>query len=412
MEGNARRNILTALIFVAIMLNYVDRQILALLKPTLQAEFHWSDRDFGHLGSAFQFAAAIAFLGVGWFLDRIGLRRGFAISVGGWSLAAMAHAAVSGVGGFVAVRAVLGVFEAAGTPAAVKSAATYFPPDRRSTIIGIGNTAPNIGAVVAPLTIPVIALAIGWRHTFLIAGALGLVWVVAWLLLRHPAEAAQSHVPADARPPLTRLLRDRRQWALIAAKALSDQVWWFLLFFLPDFFHRQFGLSQGQLGLPVALVYTLAGLGALSGGWLPSRLLARGHSLNAARKRSMLLYALVIVPVPLVLLAGNPWSAALVLGIALFAHQGFSTNVFGFATDVFPARIIGTAIGIAAFAGNFAGIGMLEFAGWSLSAGHGYAPMLAVASVAYLLALGAVQLLVPRIEPGEGVGGPVAFTAH
>ena len=399
MENNARRNILTALIFVAIMLNYVDRQILALLKPTLQAEFHWTDRQFGHLGSAFQFAAAISFLGVGWFLDRIGLKRGFAVSVGGWSLAAMAHAAVSGVGGFVAVRAVLGVFEAAGTPAAVKSAATYFSARQRSTVIGIGNTASNIGALIAPLTIPALALAIGWRRTFLVAGGLGLLWVIAWLVMRLPSEAApQPRAPADARPAIGRMLGERRQWALILAKSLSDQVWFFLLFFLPDFFHRQFHLPQGKLGYPVALVYLLAGMGALSGGWLPSRLLARGASLNAARKRSLLVYALLIVPVPLVLLAGNPWTAALILGIALFAHQGFSTNVFGLATDLFPAAIIGTAIGIAAFAGNFTGIGMLELAGWSLARGHGYAPMFVIASVAYLLALGAIQLLVPRIE--------------
>jgi len=397
---SARRTALIALIFVAIMLNYVDRQMIALLKPTLQTEFGWTDADYADMASAFQFAAAIAFLGVGWFLDRIGLRRGFAIGVAGWSVAAMGHAVATTVGSFIGVRAVLGVFEAAGTPAAVKSSATYLPPRQRSQIIGLGNMAPNIGAVIALLAIPVLAVAIGWRSSFLIAGGLGLVWVALWLAMRMPPELA-AHAPEGTRPPFAALLRDRREWALIVAKALTDRVWWFLLFFLPDFFHRVFQMSQATLGGPVALVYVLAGLGALSGGWLPSRLLSRGYSLNAARKRSMLLYAGLILPVPLVLFATSPWSAALILGLGLFAHQGFSTNMFGFATDVFPARSIGTAIGIAAFAGNMSGIAIIKFAGWSLGHGHGYAPMLAICAVAYLLALGAIQLLVPRIEGGS-----------
>lgn len=379
------------------MLNYVDRQMIALLKPTLQAEFRWTDRDYGHMASAFQFAAAIAFLGVGWALDRLGLKRGFALGVGGWSLAAMGHAAATTVGGFIAVRAALGVFEAAGTPAAVKSAALYFGPQNRSKIIGLGNMAPNIGAVLAPLVIPGLAVALGWRQTFLVAGGLGLLWVAVWLAVRMPPEVAPPSALADT-PPVTALLSDPRQWALISAKVLTDPVWWFLLFFLPDFFHRVFHLGQADLGRPVALVYALAGLGALSGGWLPARLLARGLGRNAARKRAMLLYASLIVPVPAVLWAASPWTAALVLGIALFAHQGFSTNVFAFAADMFPARVIGGAVGVAAFAGNMAGIAIIEFASWSLSAGHGYAPMLAFASVAYLLALLMVERLVPKLD--------------
>lgn len=390
-----RRRALTALIFAAIMLNYVDRQMLALLKPTLQAEFHWTDRDYAHLASAFQFAAAFAFLGVGAFLDRVGLRRGFATSVAGWSIAAMAHAVAFTVTGFVGVRIALGMFEAAGTPAAVKSAATYYGPRDRSKLLGLGNMAPNIGAIAAPLAIPPLALWLGWRQAFLVAGGLGLAWVIAWLALRPPPE--QPHA-ATARPSIATLLGERRQWALIAAKALTDQIWFFMLSFLPDFFHRAFGLPQGKLGLPVALVYAMAALGALSGGYLPARLLAAGLSANAARKRSLLVYACLIVPVPLVLWMHDPWKAAALLGLALFAHQGFSTNVFGLATDLFPARIIGTAIGLAAFAGNMSGAAMLEFAGWSLARGHGYAPMFAIAAASYLLGLAAIEALVPRIE--------------
>jgi ACS family hexuronate transporter-like MFS transporter len=393
--------VIVVLVFVAIMLNYVDRQILALLKPTLQAEFGWSDRHYSHMGSAFQFSAALAFLGTGWFIDKVGLRRGFALGVGAWSLAAIGHVFATTVAGFVSARAALGAFEAVGTPAAVKTAATYFDKRERSMVLGIGNMAPNFGAVLTPLLIPFLAVAMGWKATFVIAGGLGLLWVFAWLAVRMPAPQGESVAPAQKPVPWASMLRDRRQWAVIGAKALSDQVWWFLLLFMPDLFHRLFGLSQGTLGLPVALVYTLAALGALTGGFLPSLLIRRGVSLNRARKGSMLIYALIITTVPLILVMNNPWAAAVTLGVALFAHQGFSTNVFAFTADIFPARIVGTAIGIGAFAGNLSGMGMIEFAGWSLDRGHGYAPMIYACAVSYLLALLVLHLLVPRIEQAE-----------
>jgi MFS transporter, ACS family, hexuronate transporter len=413
MNGNidARRWAIVALAFVAIMLNYFDRQIIALLKPTLETQFGWDDRDYSHMASAFQFSAALAFLGTGWFIDRVGLRRGFALGVGIWSLAGMAHALVSSVAGFVGARAVLGAAESIGTPAQVKTAAAYFPPEKRSMMLGIGNMASNFGAVIAPLSIPPLAVWLGWRATFLIAGGAGLLWVVAWLAIRPPEEveaAAQEAAPV----PWLSMIRDRRQWALIAAKCFSDNVWWFLLFFAPDLFHRRFGLGQGELGLPVAFIYLMAALGSLSGGWLPSRLLSRGVGIDRARKGSLLLYALLILVAPLVILAGNAWTGALILGCALFAHQGYSTNVFSMATDLFPARTIGTAIGIAAFAGNLAGMAMIEAAGWSLDSGHGYPPLLFVCGGSYLAGLLLVQLLVPRIELAEpGAARPVV-SAH
>lgn len=400
-----RQWLIVGLAFIAIMLNYVDRQIIALLKPTLQLEFGWSDRDYSHMASAFQFSAALAYLGTGWFIDRVGLRRGFAVGVAAWSLAGMAHAFVASVGGFVAARAALGVAESIGTPAHVKTAATYFPPERRSLMLGIGGMAANFGAIIAPLSIPGLALWLGWRAAFLIAGGAGLVWVVAWLAVTPRTRDTIGTVP-DApatHVPWSSLLRDRRQWAVIAAKALSDQCWWFLLFFTPDLFHRVYGLSQADLGVPIALVYTLAALGSLSGGILPTWLLSRGVVMDRARKGSMLLYALLILPLPLVMGVSNPWFAALMLGFALFAHQGFSTNVFGMTADIFPARVIGTAIGIGAFAGNLAGMAMIEAAGFSLDRGYGYTPLLVVCGCSYLFALLLIQLLVPRLtlaEPG------------
>ncbi len=395
-----RRWIVVSLAFAAIMLNYVDRQIIAILKPMLQAQFLWTNREYSHMASAFQLAAALAFLGTGWFIDRIGLRKGFAIGVGLWSLADMAHAIATTVSGFVAVRIALGIAEAVGTPAQVKTAAAYFPPAQRSMMLGIGNMASNFGAVVAPLAIPPLALRLGWRSAFLITGGLGLLWVVAWIAVPMPP-AIEPATAGDSSVPWSGLLRDRRQWALIVAKTFSDEVWWFLLFFAPDLFHRRFGLSLGTLGLPVAFIYMMAALGSLAGGWLPSALLLRGVSYNRARKGSMLLYALLILPVPLLLFTHTAWAGAAFLGLALFAHQGFSTGVFGMAADLFPSRMVGTAVGTAAFAGNLAGMAMIEAAGWSLDNGRGYAPLLIVCGVCDLIGLGGVERLVPRLTVAE-----------
>ncbi|HMN53332.1 MAG TPA: MFS transporter [Sphingopyxis sp.] len=413
--ADKRRWLLVGLVFVAIVLNYVDRQILALLKPTLQAEFDWTDRNYSHMASAFQFAAALAFLGTGWFIDKVGLRRGFAIGVGVWSLAGMAHAFVTTVAGFVTSRAVLGAAESIGTPAAVKTAATYFNAKERSVVLGLGGIAPNVGAILTPLLIPLMALMWGWQSTFLIAGGLGLVWVVVWLMVRIPEQPPEYPAAADAAAAQIAwgsLLRDRRQWAVILGKALTDQVWWFLLFFMPDLFHRVFGLSQGTLGLPVAFVYFMAALGGITGGFLPSLLMTRGWSVNAARKTSMLIYAVLILPVPLLVHADSAWVAAAILGLGLFAHQGFSTNLFGLTTDVFPAKIVGSAIGIGAFAGNLSGMAMIEFAGWSLDTGRGYMPMMLICAFTYLAALAAIHLILPRIVAVDEEDGEAPVLAH
>ncbi len=282
----------------------------------------------------------------------------------------------------------------------MKTAATYFPAQQRSLLLGIGNMAANFGAVAAPLAIPPLAQSLGWRAAFLLTGGLGLLWVVLWLGVRPPPENAEAALEGTPVPWAT-MLRDRGQWALIAAKTFSDEVWWFLLFFAPDLFHRRFGLTQGTLGQPVAFIYAMAAIGSFSGGLLPSRLMARGVPYNRARKGSMLLYALLILPVPLLLLTHSAWPAAAFLGLALFAHQGFSTNVFGMAADMFPPQRVGTATGIAAFAGNLSGMAMIEGAGWSLDMGFGYAPLLLLCAGSYLVALLLVQLLVPRLALAE-----------
>ena len=411
MRGGSARWIIVAMVFVAVMLNYVDRQILALLKPTLEAQFRWSDQDYANMGTAFQVATAFAFLGTGWFLDRVGLRIGFALGVLVWSLAGMAHAFATTVPAFFAARILLGIAESVGTPAAVKSAATYFNHKDRQIALGIGNTAPNIGAIVTPLFIPALALAFGWQAAFLVAGGLGLIWVVVWFAIRVQPVALDAVAPAPV--PWLKVLWTRGTLAIAIAKVLSDQVWFFMLLWLPDLFHRLFGMEQGKLGLPVALVYLLAAFGALTGGFLPSRLMAAGWSVDRARKLTMLGYALLVLPVVFVQSVSSPWSAALLLGLVLFAHQGFSTNVFGVVTDITPARSVGSRIGIAAFCGNLCSIGMIQFQAYALAQGWGYAPALAICAGSYLAALLAIHLLIPRIVPiDEQTRGDGLVAAH
>jgi len=393
---NKKRYLLIGLIFFATALNYVDRQVLALLKPTLEAEFSWTDQEFAHLGSIFQLSAALSLFGVGWFVDRFGVRFAYGLAVAVWSLAGMAHALAASVQQFVIARAVLAAAESVNTPAAMKAAAVYLPLQARSMGIGVINTAPNIGAILTPLLIPPFALAFGWQAAFVVTGALGFVWLLFWWMgTRDLQPASKEQTPDGVKVDWRAVLADRRSWTIIGAKGFTDLVWWFVLFWMPDFFNRQFGMDQASLGWPIAVIFTLAALGALTSGGLFPILLTRGLSLNAARKTSMLFYALVVLVMPLAMLVDSPWTAAILIGLGLFAHQGFSTNLFGMATDIVPTKRIATVIALGAIAGNLTGTGMIEFTGWSLDSGLGYAPMFIICSGAYLSALAFIHLMQP-----------------
>ncbi len=390
-----------ALVFAAAMINYIDRQAIALLKPELEKEFGWSDLDYAHIVSGFQLATVSSILLVGWFVDRVGLRVGYAIGVGAWSLAGMAHALVTTVGGFIGVRVALGVAEAVNTPAAVKTVATWFRGDDRSLALGIMNTAPNIGAVATPLMVPILAVTLGWKMAFVITGALGFVWLAFWLLMPRPprSEAVDVEVdPIGGKGALRLILADRRAWAIAAAKLLTDFVWAFLLFWGPDLFNMRYGLDTVELALPVAAIFLMAAAGSLFGGWLSGSLLRAGRSFDVARKTPMLVSAIAALPVPLLMLAPNVWVGVLLLGLTLAAHQCFSTNVFGLATDLFPPRTVGLVIGFGATFGSLSGLAMLELTGFVLDRTGSYLPMLILCAGAYSAALGAVSLLVPNID--------------
>ncbi len=396
--GLARsRNLLVALLFFGTIINYVDRQVLSLLKPTISAEYGWGDAEFAHFASASQLAAAAALLFVGWLIDRFGVRVAYGAAVAIWSLAGMAHAFASTVTGFVAARVVLVAAEAVNTPAAVKGAAQYLPLARRTMAMGIVNTAPNLGNIIAPLTVVPFAIIFGWRAAFLVTGALGFVWLAFWIAGTRRLTPLPRAVADKSTVGYRAALSDRKTWAIAGAKAITDMFWWFFTFWLPDLFNKVFGLSQSELIGPTALAFSLAALGALTAGKVFAVLLGRGRSVNGARKTGMLLYALIVLPIPLALMADNAWIAAAIIGMALFAHQGFSTNIFGFAADAVPAQRVATVMAIGAIAGNVAGFGIQEATGALLTGGYGYAPLFWGASGAYLLALGWIHLLVPRI---------------
>ncbi len=397
------RAVLITLLFFGTIINYVDRQVLSLLKPTLATAFKWGDAEFAHLASVSQISAAAALLFVGWFIDRYGVKRVYAIAIALWSVAGMAHAFAATIGQFVFARIVLIAAESVGTPAGVKSAAQFLPIKQRSQALGIVNTGPNIGNILAPLTVIPFAVIYGWKAAFIATGALGFIWLAFWLPGTRNLTPIAGPIEAKGEKAVRwgDVLSDRKTWAIAGAKALSDMFWWFFTFWLPDLFNTVFHLTQKQLIGPTALAFSLAAMGALSSGMLFPALLNRGRSVNAARKQSMLFYALIVVTIPLALMATNAWVAAAIIGMGLFAHQGFSTNIFGLAADAIPAARVASTMAVGAIAGNLAGAGIQEVKGALTAAGIGYGPIFIAAAVAYLLATLWVHIMIPVIEPAQ-----------
>jgi ACS family hexuronate transporter-like MFS transporter len=404
--GNARRGLLFALVITAGVLNLVDRQIIAVLKPTIAAELNWSDDDYGTLAAWFQAGAAGGFLISGWIADRLGVKWANPVGVAAWSLAALLHGWAHSMAQFVAVRVTLGATEAMGTPTGAKTIAVVLPHRWRSTGFGVSNAASSLGAILAPLAIPAVALAFGWRGTFVAAGVVGLGWALAWLLATRglsfdrprDLEARAIAQAAGDRTDYGPILKERRTWAVAVAKVLSDATWWLLLFWLPDFFHRQFGLTGVALGVPLAIAYGGAAVGSLVGGGASTRLLAMGWSVDRARKGVMLVAGLCVLPIPLALLSRDYGVAVALMALALAGHQAFSTNLFALIADVVPQAKVGRVTAFGSFSGNVGGIVIAKVAGLLLTAGLGYLPLLLFASVAYLAALGWIQLLLPRLD--------------
>ena len=394
------------LVIFAGILNYVDRQAIAVLKPVIETDLHWTDSDYGRLASLFQFSAAVGFIFAGRLVDRLGVKWANPVGVAAWSLAAMSHGFARTLPQFFVARAALGFTESMGTPSGIKTIASLFTPDQRAAAIGVSNAAGNLGAIVTPLIAPVLALAFGWRTTFVIIGAVGLAWVALWLATtrRLPLAAAPVIVTDDAgRPRIAAfggsILRDRRTWAIAGAKALSDQVWWLLLFWTPDFFHRVFHLGLAQMALPLAVIYGCAASGSVAAGLISTALIRRGVRVGVARKGAMLVCALLVTPAPLALYVQDPWVAVGLVGLMLAAHQGFSVNLFALVADVVPGDKVGQVTSFGSLCGNLAGMAVVFAAGELLTHGAGYAPLLFGAAASYLLGVGWLQLWLPQVTP-------------
>jgi ACS family hexuronate transporter-like MFS transporter len=409
------RWVICALLFFAATINYIDRQVLGILAPDLQKEIGWTELDYARIVIAFQVAYAVMMLIWGRILDRIGTKIGFAVAVVWWSVAAMSTALARSAMTFGAARFMLGVGEAANFPASIKAVAEWFPKSERAFATGIFNSGTNIGAVVAPIAVPLMASAWGWQTAFVATGAIGFVWVIAWWMLyygldAHPnvKEAERQYIrdgadePITAKIPVSLVLGYRQLWAFSVGKLLTDPVWWFYLFWLPKFLAQEHGIRGVALIPYLTTVYLIADVGSILGGYLSSALIKRGWPVNRSRKTTMALIAAIVPVVIIAPMTRSAWLAVGLVGVAAACHQAWSANLFTLTSDMFPRRAVGTVVGFGGFMGGIGGILIAEFAGRVLQRDPGYyLPMFVIGGTIYLVALGLIHLLVPRMDRAE-----------
>ncbi|MCC6460415.1 MAG: MFS transporter [Saprospiraceae bacterium] len=408
-----------ALLFFATTINYLDRQVIGLLKPTLEKEFTWSETDYGNIVMAFSAAYALGLLMFGQVIDRIGTKKGYIISIIGWSLAAIGHAFARSTVGFGVARAALGLGEAGNFPAAIKAIAEWFPKKERALATGIFNSGANIGAVVAPIMVPWILGLWGWQEAFLITGAIGFIWLIFWWIFyeipsRQPrvgaAELAYIHSDApevDDEKPVrwARLLTVRQTWAFFFGKMLTDPIWWFFLFWLPSYFSSTFQIDLKKPSLELAIVYTATTIGSIGGGYLSGYFIRIGWPVFRARKTAMLIFALCVVPIVLAQYATNVWAVVGLISLAAAAHQAWSANIFTTASDMFPKKAVSSIVGIGGMAGAVGGIlfplvvgRLLDYYKMLGNITAGYNILFVLCGCAYLLAWGIMHLFTPRME--------------
>jgi ACS family hexuronate transporter-like MFS transporter len=409
--GNYRWTI-CALLFFSTTINYIDRQVLGILAPDLQRIIGWSESQYGYIVTAFQTAYAVGLLLFGRFIDKYGTRVGYVVAISVWSVASMAHAAARTAFGFGLARFTLGLGESGNFPSAIKTVAEWFPKKERALATGIFNAGSNIGAVIAPAVVPWITVTFGWPAAFLATGAIGFLWIFFWLLLYEIPEKKKAlsrtelaHILSDPVEPVPEnigwlsLLRYKQTWAIVIGKFLTDPIWWFYLYWLGKFLNARFGLTLIKLGLPLVVVYALADVGSIGGGWISSLLINRGGTVDRSRKAVMLACALCVVPVMMANQVSGLWTAVLLIGLAAGAHQAWSANIFTFASDMFPKKAVGSVTGLGGMAGAVGGMLFSALAGHILEWTGSYFILFIIAGSAYLLALGIIQLLAPQLEP-------------
>ena len=411
--GNYRW-LICALLFLGTTVNYIDRQVIGLLKPILEQEFKWTESDYANIVFSFQLAYAIGLLLVGGLLDRIGLRLGYTLAVVLWSVAAVTHGLMRTVTGFCAARFGLGLAEAANFPAAIKAVGEWFPKKERALATGLLNSGTNTGALITPLLVPWLYSQWGWPAAFYATGAAGVLVVVLWWPLYRspehhrlvsPAELAYIRSDPPDPPqnyPWSKMFLHRQTWAFALGKLMTDPWWWFYLFWVPSFLNTQFGIAVDakQIGPPMVVIYILADIGSIAGGWLSGHLIKRGWSVNAGRKIAMLVCALAVVPIVVASKVTGMWSAVLLIGLAAAAHQGFSANLYTLVSDTVPRKAISSVIGIGGMAGAVGGMVIAKVVGCVLDAtGKNYLIPFLMAGFAYVAALAVIHLLLPRLQP-------------
>jgi ACS family hexuronate transporter-like MFS transporter len=411
-----------AMLFVATTINYMDRQVLSILKPvlagstlhlqpffpgwpTVERSISMSEIQYGNIVWCFQIAYALGVIFAGRLVDRLGCRRGYPIVTAIWSLSAMGHALVNSVVGFGVARFFLGLGESGNFPAAIKATAEWFPPKERSLATGIFNSGAGVGAILAPFVVPWVALHFGWRAAFLVTGVFSATWIVWWSIrYRRPQEfldwSRGEVVVAPAGPPIPwwHLLRYRQAWAFVLGKFLTDCVWWFYLFWLPGYFSTRFKLDLSHIGLPLIVVYVCSTIGSVFGGWLPKGYVRMGLSLKSARLAAMLTCACLVVPIAFAGGLNSIWIAVALLCLATSAHQGWSANIFTTVSDMFPAEYVGTVVSFGQVGGALGGAIFAQVAGHVLQFTHSYVPLFLFSGFAYLIALLLLRTLAPGLK--------------
>ncbi len=416
-----------ALVFFATTVNYLDRSVISLLKSTLSDEFKWNDGDYANIEIAFKLMYALGMLGAGRIIDKLGSKIGYFFATLLWSLAAVGHAFVQSTFGFIIARATLGITESGNFPAAIKTVAEWFPKKERALATGIFNSGSNIGAIIAPLSVPFIAVEWGWKWAFIITGSFGFIWVILWMLIydkpehhkkmskeeldyihSDSVEEPKSVNDKEEKVSWFKLLAFRQTWAFVLGKFLTDPIWWFYLFWLPDFLESQYGLKGTQVSMPVAIVYIISTFGSVGGGWLPLKLIKNNWPIFKARKISMLIYAIIVLPVVFAQVLGemNMWLAVIAIGIATSAHQAWSANIFTTVSDMFPKKAVASVTGIGGMFGGLGGIVLTLLVQKNMfvyyrSIGQietAYYIMFFIRGSAYLIAWAIMHLLVPKME--------------
>lgn len=401
-----------ALMFFATTINYLDRNILGVLAPTLQKEIGWSSIEYGYITMFFQGAYALGMVFFGWFIDKYGTKIGYSLSMAAWSLAAMGHGLAHTVFGFGVARFFLGLSESGNFPAAIKTTAEWFPKKERSLATGIFNSGTNIGAVLTPAVVPWLTLTYGWQAAFIATGATGFIWLVFWINYYQKPEAAKklskeemAYILSDTQEPVTekipwlKLLKYRQTWAFVVGKLLSDPIWWFYLFWLGLFLNNNFGLTLSQLGLPLIVIYSMTTVGGIAGGWISGAMINRGVAVNKARKITMLICAVLALPVITAPHITNLWLAVAVIGLALSAHQGWSPNIFTTVSDMFPKKAVGSVVGLGSSIGSIGGMAFLASSGYIVQATGSYTVLFVFCGSAYLMAVGIMHLLTANAKP-------------